>query len=1296
MLKVALNTITLTLEEVHTYNCASGALSQNWYLSCCFFLHFQSQIEENENSNTVIANFHCRRCGQGFMTEIELGKHLREHINPPGSGRKGRLPKVDKLSNFTHKRRTVVDKSEKDEEENIENDEDFQPKSYQIIKQEPSDTPRLRILPRRSLKGKRTTGFLVDSEFVLPKHQIKTEPEEPQEEIHVIIERKDASPMKRRRGRPKTKNVTPSKDMEISKRRKIFENNEKSSNNTKQSEESPQNESGDLENNDHNETDLRSKTKSPLTFKDKKTGKSFSQSEILSGVLPDFNKDPEDNEGVVANTNDYVLTPANKAANNSVNPVNETTLDNSSMNSTIYNANGLLSSTVTEGQVSIDSCSIQNTINTELGDNIMDNPPLETIDINICPEDGSQNRENLKVLNIDGPNDELGSRMNDTVSDENGDEKSVKFNSRIETENDEMVEENNEIVEEEDKTAAGGKTSVDNDENIKESNEDVHCDNSEENRNSDKNDMQNNEKSEKRKRRRKSLPIPMEIRHTPNGKIYFCTICNKKFYTERYLRLHAPMHTNQFKCDICDKTFARKESMQKHECRVLAKIIIEEEEHEQNEEAKKVYRCSNCNETFEDYDDAEHHLRVHRKGFQCEHCNSFFVKRVQFNQHICPKLEESRYSCDICAQTFGNEQNLFRHIAMHTDIFKCEGCEKCFSRKDSLIRHVTKCCPEKAGDYGVFSCKKCSKTFGTKLGLENHEFNCDMHLCEVCLQVYDSEKNLTLHKCKPPPENSDPKSKCVKFSCTDCSKSFKNLHYLLQHKKVHCSSYECKICLKKLKSPEERDDHERFCIAVNAIKLDGKISCDRCGIEFFLAKEYKEHYQTHTHTFHCEKCDRRFIKIGTLHNHQCSPPEGFQCSYCSREFKTQRFYQNHMNTHLDFLTQCSKCNQFIETQIYDEHECENVEPTVEDESGAKYVCHFCGKNFVSTSNLNKHIKVHGEKNIECEFCGKKFHYPEYLKVHIAGVHEKKNQFQCSECGKILTSKPGLVSHIKLFHAENKDVYPCPECGKFFSQKGNMKTHMFSHGKERTFQCTFCTKAFKYPDQLNRHKLLHTVGNKFQCEICEKTFVKDYELKKHLQANHSNKMYVCEFCGSRCGHRHTVQRHYRRKHPASAELVESPQYLDSLFQEVEIDTMVTEKNEMLLMKHTANVQQPNGMTVTVPIEEIVSHSAAETLSSLSAAGNTQAVISNEVAQLISQDGTIIQIPGQDNMFTIPSNQEGDGDDNQQTVVILQIVNPQEQQIEVTELETHVINTTEIETINQDVTNFQYAENILHTS
>jgi hypothetical protein len=59
-------------------------------------------------------------------------------------------------------------------------------------------------------------------------------------------------------------------------------------------------------------------------------------------------------------------------------------------------------------------------------------------------------------------------------------------------------------------------------------------------------------------------------------------------FHEKRIAMFAPMHTNQFKCDICDKTFARKESMQKHECRVLAKIIIEEEEHEQNEEAKKV------------------------------------------------------------------------------------------------------------------------------------------------------------------------------------------------------------------------------------------------------------------------------------------------------------------------------------------------------------------------------------------------------------------------------------------------------------------------------------------------------------------------------------------------------------------------------------------------------------------------------------------------------------------------------------------------------------------------------------
>ncbi|CAC5367640.1 KRAB [Mytilus coruscus] len=1200
-----------------------------------------SQTEEDEQQLIPITNYRCRRCGEGFMTEIELGKHIREHINPPGSGRRGRLPKADKVIKVLPKKKKTG-KMEKEDTDSCENDEEFTLKSYQMFKVEPQDPTSLRVLPKRRLKGKRTTGFLVDEEFLLNKSQIKTEPEEITQEVHVeMIKKDESSSLKRRRGRPaqKSSNTVESQN---SKRKKIFEKEFQTEKHTKQSDELRNDCAGELlEKVDTVNTDDRSVDNQ------------------------DFDKkivDDDENMNLVstaAETNEIIDAPASNADNNNQNE------NANAMTDDVTSNNEYSSAVLESSEFPSDYLMASNNTTKE-------NEQGKNEELNKTSEEEGDTEENEKISAVktehkvkDGETSK--ENKDEEISKENIDEEISKENIDEETSKDNKNEENSKenIDEEGSSDKNSGKSEKENSINKKDDNKKSH-----------KKMTKSKEKKEKMKRKARLLPIPMEVRETPNGKEYICTICNKKYNTERYLRLHSPKHTSEFRCETCGKSFARKESLQKHECRISAKIIIKEPtESGQQTEGSKVYCCSKCEEQFDDLVEAEKHLQEHRIGITCEHCKQVFLKRIQWNQHVCPNMEKSRYSCDICFQTFGNEQSLFRHVAMHTDIYKCEKCEKCFSRKDSLLRHITTCCPDKAENYGVFSCRNCSKTFGTKLGLENHEARCNMHCCDVCYQVFDKKSSLDEHKCRPPPETSDSSTKQVKFSCSECNKSFKNLHYLLQHKQVHCNSHECEVCGKRLKSQEDKEDHGRFCLAVNKIKMEGKIKCDRCGEEFFLAKEYKEHYQTHTHTYHCEKCDKRFVKIGTLHTHQCVTAEGVNCQFCKRDFKSKKTFQLHMVTHSDIVSQCPKCSKYFENDLFDDHPCD-LEETKEEESTAKYMCHLCGKNFVSTSNLNKHMKVHGDKSISCPYCDKKFHYPEYLKVHIAGVHEKKTQYQCSDCGKILTSKPGLVSHMKLFHSETKEVYPCPECGKCFSQKGNMKTHMFSHGKERTFQCTYCSKAFKYPDQLNRHKLCHTLGMKFQCEVCEKSFVKDYELQKHIQVNHSNKMYVCEFCGSRCGLKHTLQRHYKRKHAASAHLVENAEYLESRYQEVDIDN--------------PTMDRPN----IVSMVEFMPHAAAEALSSLSTSVAQQTVISNEVAQLISQDGTIVQLPGHDNMFTIPTSQGSGGDE--QTVVILQIVNPQDQQIEVQEMETQVIDTMELETTSQDVTDYQYTENIISTS
>lgn len=80
--------------------------------------------------------------------------------------------------------------------------------------------------------------------------------------------------------------------------------------------------------------------------------------------------------------------------------------------------------------------------------------------------------------------------------------------------------------------------------------------------------------------------------------------------------------------------------------------------------------------------------------------------------------------------------------------------------------------------------------------------------------------------------------------------------------------------------------------------------------------------------------------------------------------------------------------------------------------GEKSVCYMCGKEFIITSNLNKYMKIYGEKNVECKFCGKMFYYEEYLKVYIDGVYEKKYKFQCEECGKFFIFKLGLIFYMK--------------------------------------------------------------------------------------------------------------------------------------------------------------------------------------------------------------------------------------------------------------------------------------------
>ncbi|XP_059171073.1 uncharacterized protein LOC131952446 [Physella acuta] len=677
---------------------------------------------------------------------------------------------------------------------------------------------------------------------------------------------------------------------------------------------------------------------------------------------------------------------------------------------------------------------------------------------------------------------------------------------------------------------------------------------------------------QRRKKRRRGddpeleeLESKTKIVEGPNGTEEFaCGICNKHFTQLKYLKLHLPAHTDRYRCNICGKRFARNESLLKHTCDDTANLV----EQTVDEEGNDTFCCKECGRSFNQIHFAIRHASMHRARFTCEKCGRVFLRQDLLDEHDCSggQLEEGEVShdanheCQICKQSFTSGKYLFRHMAMHTDIYKCEVCGKCYSRKDSLQRHISRCCPELSGEYSVHVCPNCKKTFGTQLGLQNHTLNCGKYQCGACKVAYFSLKDLAEHECAGKVLNE---KASVQFPCKECNKTFASIAYLVRHEASHHGAFKCDLCDRIFIRKEELNWHTPVCTTRQKIQQEGSAPCETCGEVFSEWLAFKEHHMTHTHPHRCDKCGKRFIKIGTLHNHKCEAigetgadqTNLLACEICQKTFKNERYLSRHLSLHGQPEFACEFCGKLFTRKDYlNDHQCRLPNGTTVRMVRKKnrlfikdnLACPDCGKSFSSRSNMMKHLKVHGEKQAECHICRKKFHYENYLKLHIATVHEKQYQLQCTHCGKVLFSKTGLIAHIKQFHADTIKLYPCPKCGKTFRQKGNMKTHLISHTKERAYKCDVCGKAFKYPDQLNRHRLEHTLQQKYSCELCDKQFVRTYELRNHMRNYHSGYVYVCGVCHECCAHRHTIIRHYKRKHPEVGNVFEEkPEFIDSL-------------------------------------------------------------------------------------------------------------------------------------------------------
>ncbi|XP_022104890.1 protein hunchback-like [Acanthaster planci] len=138
------------------------------------------------------------------------------------------------------------------------------------------------------------------------------------------------------------------------------------------------------------------------------------------------------------------------------------------------------------------------------------------------------------------------------------------------------------------------------------------------------------------------------------------------------------------------------------------------------EEHRENYKCKRCERCFA----KKHNLLRHNCVNACNICGQQFTRRYNLKLHMQVHGDGSKmYKCEYCGKSFTRRYTLLTHTRSHSGIklFKCSICGKAFTRQHTLNLHLKR--HVQGQSKASFFCRKCYAVFNDAVSLQLHREN---------------------------------------------------------------------------------------------------------------------------------------------------------------------------------------------------------------------------------------------------------------------------------------------------------------------------------------------------------------------------------------------------------------------------------------------------------------------------------------------------------------------------------------------------------------------------------------------